>query len=367
MKKLENPDLDHLKMVDARVTCEECREMGHMGINFPMVPQDVNFVGNSNNSFRPNQGFNARWNKPSFSFDNHQQGGMGQNFNRSEPSLKDIVRDQLRINFKVGKKLLATGRILESIDSKMNNFTMAVQNQLNFNKVLETQIAQLVAALPHPNGGDFPGQPAVPIKENVKVVITQSKKTMSEPKVKSKKMGPTNPVEEEEKADAEVEAEPRPEKEEETLGKTSPKDIGDTHLLPFPRQAKKLVEDEKFNRFVEVIRRMNVHIPMLDAMQVLTYARYLKDILNQKRPIPEMDRLIFVERCSAAIFDGLPDKMGDLAVPTISCLSGTQKFDQALCDLGASVNTMPKVIYDQLNHDSLVPTSMHLQLTDQSI
>jgi hypothetical protein len=28
---------------------------------------------------------------------------------------------------------------------------------------------------------------------------------------------------------------------------------------------------------------------------------------------------------------------------------------------------MPKVIYIQLNHDSLVPTSMHLQLADQSI
>jgi hypothetical protein len=28
---------------------------------------------------------------------------------------------------------------------------------------------------------------------------------------------------------------------------------------------------------------------------------------------------------------------------------------------------MPKVIYDQLNFDSLVPTSMHLQLADQLI
>jgi hypothetical protein len=28
---------------------------------------------------------------------------------------------------------------------------------------------------------------------------------------------------------------------------------------------------------------------------------------------------------------------------------------------------MPKVTYDQLNHDSLVPTSMHLQLANQSI
>jgi hypothetical protein len=80
------------------------------------------------------------------------------------------------------------------------------------------------------------------------------------------KIGPTDPVEEEEKAEAEVEAELRPEKEEENLGKASPKDISDTHLLPFPHQAKKVVEDKMFSRLVEVIRRMYVHIPMLDAM-----------------------------------------------------------------------------------------------------
>jgi hypothetical protein len=38
MKKLEKPGLDHLKMVHARVTCEECGEMSHMGINCPTVP-----------------------------------------------------------------------------------------------------------------------------------------------------------------------------------------------------------------------------------------------------------------------------------------------------------------------------------------
>jgi hypothetical protein len=31
------------------------------------------------------------------------------------------------------------------------------------------------------------------------------------------------------------------------------------------------------------------------------------------------------------------------------------------------VSVIPKVIYDQLNHDSLIPTSLHLQLVDQSI
>jgi hypothetical protein len=31
------------------------------------------------------------------------------------------------------------------------------------------------------------------------------------------------------------------------------------------------------------------------------------------------------------------------------------------------VSVIPKIIYDQLNHDSLVPTFLHLQLADQSI
>jgi hypothetical protein len=188
---------------------------------------------------------------------------------------------------------------------------------------------------------------------------------MAKPKAKSKEPSPTDRVEREEKA--KVEEEPGPKKEKENHGKASPKDISDTHLLPFPCQAKNPMEDEKFSLFMEVIRRMYAHILMLDAMHVSTYARYLKDILNQKQPIPKIDMLMFAERCSASILDGLPDKMGDPSVPTISCLIDTQKFDQALCDLRASVSIMPKVIYDQLNHNSLVPIFMHLQLVDQSI
>ncbi len=87
--------------------------------------------------------------------------------------------------------------------------------------------------------------------------------SLAKPKVKSKKMSPTDPVEEEEKVEADVEAKSRSEKEEENLGKDSPKDFSDTHLLPFHRQAKKPVEDENFSHFVEVVQRMYVHIQML--------------------------------------------------------------------------------------------------------
>jgi hypothetical protein len=136
-------------------------------------------------------------------------------------------------------------------------------------------------------------------------------------------MSPTDPAKEEEKAEAEVEVELRPEMEEENLGKASPKDISDTQRLSFPHQARKPVEDEKFSHIMELIQRMYVHIPMLDAMKVLTYARYLKDILNQKQPIREMDRLMFAERCSSAILYGLLDKMGDPGIPTICSVIGT--------------------------------------------
>jgi hypothetical protein len=114
------------------------KEEGNMGINCPMVYQDANFVGHSNNGFYLNQGFNSGWNKPSFPFNNCQQDGIGQNFKRNEPQLRDIIRDQLRIYDEFGKKIHATDKLLENISAKMDSFTVATQNQLSFNKMLET-------------------------------------------------------------------------------------------------------------------------------------------------------------------------------------------------------------------------------------
>jgi hypothetical protein len=125
MKKLENSGLDHLKIVNSRMMCEECGETGHMGISCPMTYQDVNFVGNSN-GFYPNQGFISRWNKPNFPFDNHQQGGNGQNFDRNEPSLRDIIRDQVKINDDFGKIFRATDKLLDNMDVKMDSFIVAI-------------------------------------------------------------------------------------------------------------------------------------------------------------------------------------------------------------------------------------------------
>jgi len=99
---------------------------------------------------------------------------------------------------------------------------------------------------------------------------------------------------------------------------------------------------------------------LLDAMQVPTYAKYPRDILNNKTPLPKTEVIKLTEECSEVILNKFPEKKKDPGCPTIDCSIGTQHFEHALCDLGASVNVMPKVIFDKLNHTTLSPTSIYL-------
>ena len=43
-------------------------------------------------------------------------------------------------------------------------------------------------------------------------------------------------------------------------------------------------------------------------MKVPTYARYIKDIINNKRPLPTTEVIKLTEACSAAILQQLPEK-----------------------------------------------------------
>ena len=49
------------------------------------------------------------------------------------------------------------------------------------------------------------------------------------------------------------------------------REFHDTTALPFPERLRKPVADEQFDKFVEVIRKLYVNIPHLDAMQVLVF------------------------------------------------------------------------------------------------
>jgi hypothetical protein len=52
---------------------------------------------------------------------------------------------------------------------------------LSFNKMIETQVAQLASSCPNHNSGKLPGQPEVNPKESVNAVATLTGKSMQDP------------------------------------------------------------------------------------------------------------------------------------------------------------------------------------------
>ena len=65
---------------------------------------------------------------------------------------------------------------------------------------------------------------------------------------------------------------------------------------------------------------------------------------------------------------GLTAKLhGDPGVPMISYSIFDQNNRRALCDLGSSINIMPKLIFEQLQYPTLSKTCMFVQLADSTV
>ena len=104
------------------------------------------------------------------------------NFNNNfQPSLKDLVYGQKQINDNISKKFLANDKILESLAGQLEGINSVIKNQLSFNKMIETQVAQLASSCPNNNLGKLPGKLEVPPKENVSAVTTRTGKSTQEP------------------------------------------------------------------------------------------------------------------------------------------------------------------------------------------
>ena len=83
------------------------------------------------------------------------------------------------------------------------------------------------------------------------------------------------------------------------------------NYLTIFRVDKEAVADEQFDKFFEVIKKLYVNMLLLDAMQVPTYAKYIKDILGNKRTLPTTEVVQLTEECSTAILDPLLVKKKD--------------------------------------------------------
>ncbi|XP_050211523.1 uncharacterized protein LOC126661704 [Mercurialis annua] len=112
--------------------------------------------------------------------------------------------------------------------------------------------------------------------------------------------------------------------------------------VPFPSRLRKAPDNEKFHKFLEIFKKLQISMSLGDALrEIPQYAKFLKDIIMNKRSWEQGGTIPLTESCSSIIQSNLPTKLQDTGSFTIPCLIGTSTSLNCLCDLGASINLMP--------------------------
>ncbi|XP_055961800.1 uncharacterized protein LOC126681357 [Mercurialis annua] len=140
-------------------------------------------------------------------------------------------------------------------------------------------------------------------------------------------------------------------------------------LMDELREMKKAQGNEKFHKFLEIFKKLQINLSLADALREMPqYAKFLKDIIMNKRSWEQGGTIPLTEHCSSIIQSNLPTKLKDPGSFSIPCTIGNMNAINCLCDLGASINLMPLFLFRSLFGDQPVKrTSMVLQLADHSL
>jgi hypothetical protein len=183
--------------------------------------------------------------------------------------------EQAKINKDTVTKFKAIDKVLENIDSKVMEVGSSNHQVLNMMKIFETQVGQLVGRL-SANEGKLPGQPKG--AESAKAIQTRSGKETEDPECSAGARKPKPSAEAEEFAKEEITEIVTEEPEFEMPGE-------DTKIPQLKPRYFRGKLDNHFEKFVEVVHRLIINMPLLDALQVPRYSRYFKDILANKYEI----------------------------------------------------------------------------------
>ncbi|XP_027362545.1 uncharacterized protein LOC113870144 [Abrus precatorius] len=252
----------------------------------------------------------------------------------SEPSLADLVKQMATSSVQFQQRTEAS-----------------IQN-------LQTHIGQLattVNELKSQGFGNLPSQ-SVSNPRNVSAITLRSGKQLEVPNAATEK---STSVE----IDA---AEEQPESSNKRNSSHSEPNIP----LPFPNrvtQNKKIAEVEMDKEIMETFRKVEVNIPLLEGIkQIPKYAKFLKDLCTHRRRLKGNEKVSMGRNVSAIIQPSIPPKCKDPGTFTIPCIIGSEQFNQAMLDLGALINVMPKSVYQSLHIGKLKPTEVVIQLANQS-
>ncbi|XP_008465471.2 uncharacterized protein LOC103503078 [Cucumis melo] len=312
--------------------CGVCGLVGHQNDKCPEVIEDVNIVrrydphGNTYNSgWRDNP--NLRWGN-----DNQKHTHAPSTSSTQGTNLEDII------------KALAT-------------------NTLSFQQEMKQQMTQLTTTTSKMDGkGKLSAQPG---HANVSVISLRSGKILDTPTSKEKKVTskPLPLNSKNESKEEKVETNPSP-----SNSKNDKSPLNDfTPYIPKPpfpsRLTPKEKETPKEEELLEMFRKVQINLPLLDAIQqVPWYAKFLKELCTNKRKTKE--RPMVTQNVSALLKSNIPEKCNDPGMFSLPCVIGNRLISHVMLDLGASINVTPYNVFKDLELNNLQKTSVCIQLAD---
>ena len=103
LKKLDEENRQQMlipvHVMNSYSTCEVCVDDGHSGNDCPETQEDAAYINNNNTGFRPQGGQGWDQARPPFQGGgNNFNSNFNSNFNMNQPSLRDLVFGQAKIN-----------------------------------------------------------------------------------------------------------------------------------------------------------------------------------------------------------------------------------------------------------------------------
>ena len=99
--------------------------------------------------------------------------------------------------------------------------------------------------------------------------------------------------------------------------------------IPFPQRLMKKEIDPQFSKFLDMLKKIQVNIPFMEAIaQIPKYAKFLKELISNKKKLEEMETVTLTKECSALISNKLPRKLRHPGSLTIPCEIGNMQFQK---------------------------------------
>ena len=120
-------------------------------------------------------------------------------------------------------------------------------------------------------------------------------------------------------------------------------------------------------KILEMFNQVKLNVLLLNAIQqVPDYAKFLKDMCTKKRKTNVPKKVFLATNIRNSVWSHSGEIQGSRMSHNFLHHRQTE-ISRALLDLGASINLLPLLVYQQLGLGELSPTRVTIQLVDRSV